>query len=650
MPAYGKLLHVDLTSGRIWSEPTEQHRLFIGGRGLNVALLLKYLKPGTDALSPENVLVFNTGPLTGTGAPAASRYNVSSHSPLSGFLGDSNSGGFWSAELKHTGYDGIVIFGRARQPVFLSIRDDKAELRDAADLWGRSTWETSRTIQGKLGDPQTMVASIGIAGENLVRFACVVNNSGRVAGRTGMGAVMGSKNLKAIAVRGTQSIHAAHPKEFNETCRLIREKIRHCRQFDLYKLSGVITHRGVEDYSDNNPTVSLLFNPPVPGWGELGGKEWWKTYWTKRKACFGCQMHCSHFFNVRNGAFAGTLGEGPDAETMGWLTALVGNYRKDFAAYGVTLLNKLGMDAIEMGGIIRGLMLCCKNGLLTRSKMKQLKLGWLKPAWGDMETVLSLIDLTSRREGIGDILANGPVALADAIGGDAHYWIDTCKGMSEINRSPQKGGVLNHMVSSRGIDHLRGSPSLEFYGYTGDTSIAHDWAKYVAEPELFNHATQLTSYKGKAPLVIWQEHLRALSDSFGVCSFNYGNWPNTPIYPEDFAELYTHATGIETSGADITRAGERILNLERAFNLREGLTRAHDQPPEKWVKEIKTSGLYKGEHTDIVQYNLMLDEYYRRRGWNKDGLPTRRKMTELGLDDLYRQLASIGKADEDDSV
>jgi len=643
MSTYRQILHVDLSSGRVWTEPTASYRAFIGGRGLNVALLFKLLKPHTDPLCPDNILVFNTGPLTGTGAPAAARYNVSSRSPLSGFLGDSNSGGFWAAELKHTGYDGIVFYGKAAKPVYLSIQNETAELRDAGTLWGQDTWVTSRAIQQANHDPRMMVACIGIAGENLVKFASVVNNNSRVAGRTGMGAVMGSKNLKAIAVRGTRDVTVAHPAEFFQVTRRIRDQIRACRQFQLYEKSGVILHRGVDDYRDTDPTVNMLFDRPTPGWGELGGKEWWKTHWTKNKACFGCQMHCSHWMNVRLGPFAGSLGEGVDAESMGWVTALVGNYKKDLAAYGVNLLNKLGMDAIEMGAIIRGLMTCWERGVLTPAMLKRLKMSWLRPHWGDLETVLTLIDLTSRREGFGAIAADGPVAVANAIGGEAPYWFATCKGMSEVNRSVQKGGILNHMVSARGPDHLRGSPSLEFYGFTGDETIAHDWEKYVAEPELFKYATQLTSYKGKAPLVIWQEHLRALSDSFGVCSFNYGNWPNNRIYPEDFAELFTHATGFEVTGADMSRAGERVINIERAFNLREGLTRSHDQPPERWCKEEKTFGMYKGEHTHIEQFNIMLDEYYIKRGWDKTtGVPTQRKLLELGLDEAADELVALG--------
>jgi aldehyde:ferredoxin oxidoreductase len=651
MHAYGYIAHIDLTTGKVRREPAENYARDIGGRGRNVALLRELVPPGADALGPENVLIFGTGPVTGTLAPASSRYNVTAKSPLSGFLGDSNSGGFWAAELKYAGYEGLVFYGKAAKPVYLWIDDDQIEIRDAAGLWGQDTWQTASLIRSVHRDPRVAVNAIGPAGENLVKFACIVNDGGRVAGRTGMGAVMGSKNLKAIAVRGTKGIRVAHPKEYFETCQRIAATIRGGRQFDLYKMSGVVAHRGIEDYSDDDPIVNLLFEPPMPGWGEIGGKEWWRTYWTKRKACSGCQMHCSHFYVVRDGPFAGVMGEGPDAETQGWLTVLVGNSKKEIAAFGNGLLNRLGMDAIEMGAIVRGVMKCYDRGVLTDDILKKLGARWLRPHWGDIEALLTMIQRTAGREGIGNILADGPYPTAEAIGGDAHYWIDTCKGMSELNRSPQKGGVLNHMVSNRGPDHLRGSPSLEFYGYTGDQKIKADWNKYIGEPELFDYATQLTSYKGKPPLVIWQEHLRALSDSFGVCSFNYGNWPNTSIYPEDFAELYTYSTGIEVSAADMVAAAERTIANEKAFNIFQGWTRADDQPPRLWVEEIKQSGLYKGEHTDINKFNLMLDEYYTRRGWDgQTGLPGREKLNALGLADLADELAAIGKLSEDASA
>ena len=640
MTAYWQIIHVDLSRRAITLEAAENYRDFIGGRGRNVALLFRLIPPGTDALGPDNVLVFGAGPVSGTLAPASSRYNISAKSPLSGYLGDSNSGGFWSPELKAAGYDGIVIRGRADGPVYLWVADDKIEIRDAAFLWGQDTWQTPELIRKAHGDQQIAVASIGVAGEHLVKFASVVNDNGRIAGRTGMGAVMGSKNLKAVAVRGTRGVRVAHPEEYYKTCERISKTIRSGRQFELYKLSGVLGDRGIEDYSDDNPTVNLLFTPPMPGWGEIGGKEWWKTHWTKLKACSGCQMHCSHFYNVRSGPFAGTMGEGPDAETQGWLTVLVGNSSKEMAAYGTSLLNRVGMDVIEMGAMVRGIMSCYEHGALTKAQLKQLGMRWLRPDWGDFETLLTLIDLTSRREGVGNLLAEGPVVLAEAIGGDAPYWIDTCKGMSELNRSPQKGGVLNHMVSARGPDHLRGSPTLEFYGFTGDQKIEADWNKYVGEPELFAGAVKLTNYESKPPLVVWQEHLRALADSFGVCSFNYANWPNTSIYPEDFAALLEHATGIPASGDDMIKAAHRIINMEKAFNVREGWTREADQPPERWVKEEKAAGLYKSEHTDLPQFNLMLDDYYRRRGWDAEtGLQTRVGLAALGMTDVADELA-----------
>lgn len=253
MAGYGELLHVDLTTGKIWREPTGEQRRFIGGRGLNAGLLFKLLKPGTDPLGPENVLIFSTGPVAGSLAPASARYNVSARSPLTGYFGDSNSGGFWSAELKYAGYDGVVFYGRADKPVYLLIADDEVSLRDAAHLWGRDTWATTSAIKEELGDPWLKVVCIGIAGENLVKFAAIINDYARAAGRTGMGAVMGSKNLKAIALRGSKGVSVAQPERFYRVCERLRETIRKSRQFDLYGLSGTIRHRGIEDYREDGP-------------------------------------------------------------------------------------------------------------------------------------------------------------------------------------------------------------------------------------------------------------------------------------------------------------------------------------------------------------------------------------------------------------
>jgi aldehyde:ferredoxin oxidoreductase len=618
---------------------------------MNVGLLFKLLKPGIDPLGPDNVLLLSTGPVAGTLAPSSARYNVSAKSPLTGFLGDSNSGGHWSSELRYAGYDGIVIHGRSDKSVYLLIEDDDVRLLDASDIWGRDTWETTDIIQERHDAPQLKVACIGIAGENLVKFACIVNDYGRAAGRTGMGAVMGSKKLKAIAVKGSKGIRVAQPKRFYRASERLRDMIRKSRQFEMYHVSGVIGHHGVEDYNPDVPMLGLAgfkyqSTNVFPGFAKIGGKEWWRTHWTKIKACSACQMHCSHFYIVRTGPFAGIMSEGIDAEAMAWVTAHVGGDSKDVAAYAYTLLNRFGIDSNEMGAAIGALMIMYEKGIVTDSKLKELKARWLRPNWGDPETILSLIEMTAKREGIGDLLAEGPYHAAKKIGGGAEYWVVQNKGMSVGggDRRPQKGGLLNHMVSNRGPDHLRGSPSLEFYGYTGDKRIREDWVKYIGEPELFEPACQLTSYIGKAPLVIWQEHLRCLSDSFGLCSFNYGNWPNTFIYPEDFAELYSAATGIEYSGEDMVRTAQRIINVEKSFNIREGWTREDDQPPERWIKEAQPTGGTKGERVHLDKFNIMLDEYYRRRGWDeKSGLPHKETLEELDLADVANELERIGK-------
>jgi len=645
MVAYSKLLHVDLATGKTWAEPTENYHKFIGARGLNIDRLFKLLKPGVEPLSPDNVLIFSTGPLAGTLAPSSARYTVTAKSPLSGFMGDSNSGGFWSPELRYAGYDGLLFYGKSEKPVYLLITDDEARLLDAADIWGRETWATIDLLREKHGDPKLEVACIGPAGENLVRFASIMSDYIRAAGRMGMGTVMGSKKLKAIAVRGTKGISVAQPERFYRACERMRDTILKSRQFDLYHLSGVIGHRGVEDLTDGSALTKMMPPSILQLWAEVGGKEWWKTHWTKLKACSSCHMHCSHFYNVRTGPFAGIMSEGPEAEPMGRLSFLLGHSRKDLTAYANVRLNRLGLDAIEMTTAISALITWRERGIIADGQLKELKAGWLRPDWGDHETILSLIEMTARREGIGDLIAEGTCSLARKIGGEAEYTAGGfVKGLPAGGRVSQKGGLLNHMVSNRGPDHLRGSPSLEYYGYTGDKRIKEDWVKYIAEPELFEHACQFTDYDGKAALVVWQEHLRCLSDSFGLCSFNYGNWPNTLIYPEDFAELFSAATGVEFGREDMVRAARRIINVEKAFNVREGWTRQDDQPPENMVKEVISFGPYQGDRVHLDRYNLMLDEYYRRRGWDeKSGLPKRDTLQALDLADIADELEGMGK-------
>jgi aldehyde:ferredoxin oxidoreductase len=345
---------------------------------------------------------------------------------------------------------------------------------------------------------------------------------------------------------------------------------------------------------------------------------------------------------------AGVMSEGIDGEAMAWMTCHVGGESKDVAAYGYSLMNRYGLDTQEMGSVIGLFMLLYERGVITDETVRKLKGGWLRPDWGNPETILSLVDMVAFRQGIGNLMAEGPYLFAKNLGGDAERHVLQNKGLSMGggDRRPQRGAILNHMVSSRGPDHLRGSPSLEFYGYTGDQSIQVDWDKYVGEPELFKYAVQLLQYHGKAPLVIFQEHLRTLSDSFGVCSFNYGNWPNTRIYPADFAGLFTAATGFESSGEEMTLAAKRIHNMEKAFNIREGWEREDDQPPDRWTKEKKEAGIYKGEYCDLEKFNRMLSEYYHRRGWNKDsGLLTRECLEETGLKDVADDLERSGKLD-----
>jgi aldehyde:ferredoxin oxidoreductase len=340
------------------------------------------------------------------------------------------------------------------------------------------------------------------------------------------------------------------------------------------------------------------------------------------------------------------MAEGPEAEAAGWVGLHIGNWDLDLTAYAYKRLEDLGIDACEMGAIIGWLMLCYEKGVLSDQDFKSLKAGWIRPKWGDPETILTLIEMVAKRDGVGDLLAEGLYRTAKKIGKGAEYYALINKNMSVGggDRRAQVGGLLNHMVSTRGPDHLRGSPSLEFYGFVTDKKLKEDWVDYIAEPELFEQATKATSYVGKAALVIFQEHLRALSDSLGVCSFNYGNWPNTPFIPKDFAKLYSLATGEDWSWRDVVNAAERIINNEKAFNVREGWDKSQDQPPERWVKEGKIGGPFAGIKVDLDKFATILEEYYERRGWAKEtGFQRKNKLEALNLNDVAFELEKMGK-------
>lgn len=615
----GNILRVDLTEGTTFRHSTEEHlaRTYLGGRGLNVKRLWDELPAHTDGLAPENTLVFGVGPLVGTTFPGGARFNVSAMSPQTGILGDSNAGGFFGPELKFAGYDQVIIHGRADHPVYLWIRNDEVELRDARELWGRDVWETTASIQDELGDPDVSVAAIGQGAENGVRFAGVFVNLNRAAARTGMGTVMASKNMKAVAVRGTQVFPVADVIRFNEIIERLDERIYNHPEYTIRCRLGTTKLIKALDGIGGLPTRHFQ-QGCFEGADAVSGETIERLYKTKSKACFACTIPCSRFLVVNDPRFPGLRLEGPEFEPLAGFSARVGNDDLALALKCVDLANRYGLDAITLSEVISWAMECHQRGWLSRQEADGLDL-----SWGNQETILSLIHKVAHREGFGDFLADGVKMAAERLGRGSEEIALHGKGLELFQADVRsiKAYGLGNAVSSRGADHLRSEPWFEF------SNDPEEGVRRYGIPET---AFRL-EYKGKGLVVKHFEEMSAVSDATGVCKNTYNNmeimdWDET-------AELLRAGTGWDMTGEEVQRIGERIVNLERLFIAREGITREDDTLPKRFTKEPAPEGSGPSMGS-VLELEPMLDEYYRARGWDvKTGLPTQEKLVELGLVD-----------------
>ncbi|MFZ5634610.1 MAG: aldehyde ferredoxin oxidoreductase family protein [Bacillota bacterium] len=631
----GNVLKVNLTSGALANEPLDAKTAeqFIGSRGINSYLAYRYIKPGTDPLGPENVLIFGVGPLTGTLAPASGRWTVTAKSPMTGILGDANAGGHWAPELKYAGFDHIVIEGRAQRPVYLFISDGRGEIRDASHLWGKDTWETTELIREELGDPEVKVACIGPAGENLVKFACVISERTRAAGRTGMGAVMGSKNLKAIAVRGTGPVQIARPQEFGEAALKIHRTLR----YDWPAYEGMST-QGTAGLVAAGLAIGWLpvryFRSTVFPPDAVSGETLVKKYKVQSVGCFGCPVHCSHYYAVREGAYRGTTGEGPEYETIVAVGPKCGIGELDAILYMTNLVNRYGLDSIDTGNAIAILMDLKERGFISDRDADGLDL-----TWGRTETAIALIHKIARREGIGDLLAEGSLKTAQKYGPAAEAGVWHIKGLGNISVEMRalKGANLGYATSTRGLDHLRGMCVPEEVQLPPEAGEALYGIPEIGDPD---------TYARKAEGVVWLEKFTASAGASGICLFNTA-WICAPLGPRELAELLTAATGVDYSEDRIFKAGARIYNLERAFLAREGITRADDYPPAIVFEQPIPDGARKGAVIDRAKYDEELDDYYRRMGWDTaTGIPRRETLEALDLGYVAEELAVLGKLPE----
>jgi aldehyde:ferredoxin oxidoreductase len=614
----GTVLRVNLTDGTVHHHPTEEHlaRAFLGGRGLNVKRLWDELPPHTDGLSPHNLLVFGVGPLVGTLFPGGARFNVTAMSPQTGILGDSNAGGFFGPELKFAGYDQVLVHGRADHPVYLWIRDDVVELRDARGLWGKDVWDATAAIHQELGDPDVQVATVGQGAENGVRFAGVFVNLNRPAARTGMGTVMAAKNLKAVAVRGTGSFPVADMARFNEIIERLDGVIYGHPEYEIRCRLGTTKLIKALDSIGGLPTRHFQHGR-FEAADAVSGETIEAEYKIKSKACFACTIPCSRFLVVDDPRFPGLRMEGPEFEPLAGFTARVGNADLALGLKCIDLANRYGLDAIALSEVIAWAMECAERGLLSREEA-----GGLDLTWGNGETILALIHQVARREGLGDLLADGVRRAAERLGRGSEVFAMHGKGLEVFQADVRtiKAYGLGNAVASRGADHLRSEPWFEF------SEDPEEGVRRYGIPET---AFRL-EYKGKGLVVKHFEEMAAIADATGVCKNTYNNME--VLDWEETAELLQVTTGWDMDGEEVRRVGERIVNLERLFIAREGITREDDTLPKRFLEQPLPEG--SGPSTgSVLELEPMLDEYYRARRWDVEtGLPTREKLAELDLE------------------
>jgi aldehyde:ferredoxin oxidoreductase len=595
----GHILRVDLTSGQIRREKTDPDYMLnvIGGRGLNSTRLYEELERDCDPLTPENMLLIGVGPLTGTLLSASAFMTISGKSPLTGILGDSAAGGFFGAELKLAGYDQVVMTGRSEKPCYLFIADDHVEIRDASHLWGKDIWQTTAAIRKDTNDNGVQVAAIGPAGENLVKYATVACNNSRMCGRTGMGCLFGSKHVKAVAVRGRGRLTVADPPAYLDLCRKLDQKI--------------MIH---PEYEKRNALGSTLLMKTLNGIGILptdhfqhgqceyvdrvSGETLAQKFKVKNKSCFNCNLHCSRYY------LSGEVeAEGPEFETLCSYTSRIGNNDLEFGLKMNAFLNRMGLDSLSSGETIGWAMECVQRGLLAKDDFDGLDF-----TWGNCQTVEKLLGMIIRREGIGNLFAEGTRSLARHFGKGTGEYAFHVKGLDMICGDPRgiKAFGLTYAIASRGGDHLRAEPFFEL------TERFDEAEKRWGVRDIADRLSD----NGKAILVEHTERQALLTDCLTMCK-NIGL--SMDILDFDCASrLLTAGTGLKFTPEKVDDALKGVIDRDRRMNIDFGVTAAQDTLPRRFTHEPLKVGASKGQ---VVAVGRMVKEYYKAKGWNDQGVP-----------------------------
>ncbi len=604
----GTIARVDLTHGQVKYEPLDEEaaRAFIGGAGYGTKIIYDEVPGDTDPLSPQNKVVFITGPLTGTSFPTTTRYEVCTKSPLTNMWLATSSAGWWARDFKLAGFDGLIVEGKAEKPVYLWMTDGKVEIRDASHLWGLDSDQTQEAIRNELGDKDIKVSCIGPAGEKQVRLASIMNDEQRAAGRGGAGAVMGSKNLKAVAVRGDRKVAVADEAGLREVARRVREAIKHhpvVSQFTPYGTASLLEHSWV---SGDTPNMNWAKGEWREGCEKLNGRTMAETILVPHAGCHGCFIRCARWIKIDKGRFA-MEGPGPEYETLCAFGTMLMNDNLEAVCWANDLANRLGVDTISTGSAIAFAMECYQRGIITREE------AGCELTWGNVDAIIEMIDQIGNARGLGALLGQGVKRASAAIGKGSEDFAVHVKGMEVPYHDPRAytSMVPVYATGTRGACHMHGAAFVMEQG-----APRPDTGQPVGEIDRF-------SREGKAILAILAQDKASVVDSLTLCMIC-----SDGMIFADIAEALQAVTGEPWDAARVGKAGERITTLQRLYDLKCGVTAADDRFPRRLLEAVP-DGSHAGR---VPDFEYMIQDYYRERGWDTNGVPKPEKLAELGLE------------------
>lgn len=605
-----KVLHIDLThsKGRVEDLKEDWADQFIGGSGLGTKFLYEMTDERTNPLGPENPLIFMTGPFAGTPVPLSGRHAVVSRSPLTGIFGESDVGGTWGANLKKAGFDGILVTGKSEKPTYLWVHDGAWEIRDASYLWGKDTYEIDPILKSETHE-KAVVSAIGQAGENQVIISSIITDGkdGRAAGRCGMGAVMGSKNLKAIVAYGMKNVSVFDPEAVKQLPKEYSERIiKNGGNFKNYGTAGALS------------TFEAMGTLPLQNWKFVGrweesaekinGFTMAETILKGRYFCDACVLGCGRRIKLEKGPYAGVEGAGPEYETLALLGSNCLIDDLEALCFANELCNRFGLDTISTGGVIGFAMEAFEKGLIDREDT-----GGIELRWGSVEALIEMIKMIARKKGFGGLLGKGIKKASEEIGKNSSEFAMHIKGLEMPAHDPRgyNAGGVGFATSSRGACHLAG--------------LSHTFERVLKAPEIgIPEPLDRLQVEGKGILAAKTQNLMGMMDSLKLCKFILF----AGVTISDIVKWYGYVTGKEMAFDDFAKTGERIFNLKRIYNVRLGISRKDDFLPPRFLT-FKRIG--KGLTPNLPPFGQMLSEYYEYRGWSEDGIPTPEKLEELGL-------------------